>query len=200
MNQKPSNIVCIACSIFRHELEALKDRGDLNLTIRYLDSMLHMDPAKLHLLLDSLLQSELKKGRQVLLLYGDCHAYMREQETMSGVERIRGINCPDILLGHDKYRFLRKQGAFILLPEWTLRWREIFQGELGLNEEVAKDFFAEMHTKLLYLDTGRMPIPIEQLRELSDYTGLSYEIMPIGPDHMLTTILKAIVKMERDED
>ena len=39
--------ICVACSVFRDELEALRKRGELDLPVRYLDSMLHMRPKRL---------------------------------------------------------------------------------------------------------------------------------------------------------
>ncbi len=124
---------------------------------------------------------------------------MLDQESMPGVYRVKGMNCPDVLLGPEKYRSLRKQGAFILLPEWTLRWKEIFQTELGLDEHVAKDFMQEMHTKLIYLDTGSMPVPTDHLNEFSDYAGLDYEVLQTASNHIQIAINEAIDRMVKNE-
>jgi hypothetical protein len=191
--------ICIACSIFKSELEELTARGEVDFPVRYLDSMLHMDPAKLHRKLDSLLRGELKNGKRVILLYGNCHPHMMEQESLPRVCRVKGMNCPEILLGREAYRNLRREGAFILLPEWTMRWREIFETELGLEEKVAKDFMQDMHSKLLYLDSGNISVPAEHLMALSDYTGLSWEVIPIGPDHLLAAIREALMRMAENE-
>ncbi len=48
MITKMSQIICIACSVFRPELTALQEQGKLDFQIRYLDSNLHMTPAALH--------------------------------------------------------------------------------------------------------------------------------------------------------
>ncbi len=192
MPHKDQNLICIACSIFKRELEMLQDRGDLDIEVRYLDSMLHIYPDKLYKLLESVLQREVRQDRQILLLFGGCHPFMKEQETLPGVSRVQGMNCIEIMLGHDKYKRLRKEGAFILLPEWTQRWREIFNHELGLNQKVAKDFMGDLHTKLIYLDTGLIAIPHDKLEALSSYTGLVHEIMPVDLGNLLTSIRKTM--------
>ena len=48
MNEPLSNIVCIACSIFKNELSTLAKRGDIPFPVRYLNSILHMNPEILH--------------------------------------------------------------------------------------------------------------------------------------------------------
>ncbi|MFQ5435841.1 MAG: DUF1638 domain-containing protein, partial [Anaerolineae bacterium] len=145
-----------------------------------------------------LLQEERQQAQQVLVLYGDCHPDMHQQERLPGVARIEGLNCPEILLGQERYRALRKEGVFFLMPEWTVRWREIFQDELGLSREVARDFMGEMHTRLLYLDTGIMPLPQKHLRAVSDYTGLPWEVMAVAPDQLLDGILNKLKELNND--
>lgn len=92
---------------------------------------------------------------------------------------------------------LRKERVFILLPEWTRRWREIFQEKLGLTDEIAKDFMQDLHSKLLYLDTGSMPVPRRHLEELSEYSGLPFEIIQIDPDQLSASIRETVERMAR---
>ena len=162
--------------------------------------MLHMDSDKLHRLLDSHLQKEQGQGKQVLLLFGECHAYLPEQESLPGVTRVRGINCPEILLGRSQYRSLRRQGVFFLMYEWTLRWQEVFQSQMGLGKEVARDLFPEMHTKLLYLDTGLVPVPLEHLEAISEYTGLPWEVMSVDTDRLAAAIREAVERMKENKN
>lgn len=198
MDPKLPSTICISCSIFRSELQTLQKRGDLDIPVRFLPSMLHLDPQKLERRLSDLLEETRKSARQVLLLYGDCHPAMHDQEILPGVARIKGLNCPEILLGKDDYRNLLKEGVFFLMPEWTVRWREIFEDELGLIGDVARDLMGEMHTRLLYLDTGIMPIPEKHLRAISEYTGLSWDVIAVGGDHFLEAILSTLEEF-RDE-
>ncbi len=195
MNPADPRTICIACAIFRSELEALRERHDFNLPTRYLASMLHLEPEKLEQKLETLLQNTQTDGSQVLLLYGDCHPYMHEQTQRAGVSRIHGLNCPEILLGREQYRILRKEGVFFLMPEWTIRWKDIFQNELGLNTEVARDFMQDLHTRLLYLDTGTIPIPTDHLEAVSEFTGLPWDILPVSTGPLLEAIRAALERV-----
>ncbi len=195
MKEAASNMICVACGILRHELEALRVRGDIDFPIRYLDSMLHMTPQRLRNLLDSILTDQRKTNCKILLLYGDCHAYMYDQESLPGVCRVRGRNCAEIILGPDLYRTLWKEGAFIFLPEWTMRWREIFDKELGLHGETVRDFMKEMRTKLTYVDTGVIPVPSEDLQAASSAMGLPWEVIRVGTDRLLAAIREAVERM-----
>ena len=195
MKEAASKMICLACGVFRHELDAHRARGEIDFPIRYLDSMLHMYPQKLHRLLDSILGVERGTGTKILLLYGDCHAHMCQQESLPGVCRVRGRNCAEILLGPDLYRTLWEEDAFIFLPEWTIRWREIFDDELGLQGETGRDFMREMRTKLTYVDTGVMPVPREHLQAASEAMGLPWEVLRVGPDRLLAAIREAVERM-----
>lgn len=188
-------IVCIACSIFRFALGKLQKSEGFYLTVRYLPSMLHMKPEKLNSLLDNAIIEELDKGNKVILLYGDCHSHINKQENMPGVLRVHGINCPEILLAKEKFRALRKEGAFFLMPEWTKRWIEVFKEELGFSGQTAKDFMREMHTKLIYLDIEGIPAPVEKLKEVSEFTGLPWEILPTSLAPLFNEIKDAVRRL-----
>ncbi|MEW6667382.1 MAG: DUF1638 domain-containing protein [Thermodesulfobacteriota bacterium] len=195
MGQGFSKITCIACSTFRGELERLCKNGIFHLPVHYLDSELHAAPIELCRRLDGLLKDVLGHGKRVLLLYGECHPYMHEQESMRGVERVHGANCCEIMLGREKYRTLCKEGAFFLMPEWAKRGLEILQTQLKMSSINAKQFMQDMHTKLVYLDTGVMPAPTEELKEISDYTGLPCEFLRITHDPLLAGICEAMERV-----
>jgi len=192
----PPKPVCIACSIFRSEIKSLQESGDFSLPVKYLSSMLHMHPERLREKLEPLIREQRDAEREVLILYGDCHAYMHDQASLPGVTRVRGINCPEILLGQETYRRLRRAGVFFMLPEWTLRWREVFEEELGLNPETGPLFMREMHTQLLYLDTGVIPVPDEILNGVSAFTGLPWEARPVTPEPLLRALRAALKELE----
>jgi len=192
MSEDPVPTVCIACSIFRSELRALEARGELSVPVRFLPSMLHLEPEALERRLGDELDSAAGSGERALVLYGDCHHGMLDQVSRSGVARVQGLNCPEILLGRERYRALRKEGVFFLMPEWTIRWREIFVDDLGLNREVAQEFMREFHTRLLYLDTGVMPFPEEHLEAVSDHTGLPWTVERVEPDRLGEAVRNAL--------
>ena len=77
----------------------------------------------------------------------------------SGPNRTAVINCAQLLLGRARYREAMRDRAFVLLPEWAVRWREVLQNELGLSEEVACDLLQEHRRELVYIDTGLPKCP-----------------------------------------
>ncbi|MFA7290465.1 MAG: DUF1638 domain-containing protein, partial [Melioribacteraceae bacterium] len=164
--------------IFKDILEEIVKKEKLNIDLTFVSSMLHMYPEKLEKSLNIKL-AHVKQDEKALLIFGDCHPHMNEMEVDNKIVRMPGINCIEILLNKNDYRRLRKEGAFFLLPEWTHRWREVFIDELGLSEEVAKGFFKDCHTKLIYLDTKVNEIPFNVIDDISKFTGLPYEIMEI---------------------
>ena len=197
MNRKPS-YTCIACSVFKDELEAIRSEVEPRLSIRYLDSMLHGRPVELQRVMGESLEDELKNGGRVLLVYGQCHPFIHEQQSLPGVKRIQCLNCCDAILGRERYRTLRKEGVFFIMPEWTTRWPEMRDAQLGMNRETARDFMADMHTRLMYVDTGVIPVPMESLDEASDYTGLSFEISAVGTGGLLALIREAMARLDQE--
>jgi hypothetical protein len=190
-----SNIVCVVCSVFRCEFEALRNCGDVTLPARYIDSVLHLEPERLQIELGAAIGEELDTGKQVVLIYGDCHAYMLDDAAKPGVARVDGVNCCQIMLGERDFRALRREGAFFLLPEWTLRWREVLPIALGSNDKEAWNMMREAHTKLVYLDTGLCEIPHKTLAEISGYSGLPYEIVSVSLEHLKAHVVAAIERL-----
>ena len=185
------NLVIIACSIFRYELEQFVKEGKINIPIVYLNSMLHMNPKQLQILLDAKIEEY--KNFRIILMFGDCHARMVDYEENTNIVRTPGINCCEILLGKQNYRKIRNDGAFILLPEWSERWKEVFVDSLGFKTSKAiKPFMAEMHKKIVYIDTGLVEKNIPLFNEISDFLGLPLEIYSSTTNELETVINRLI--------
>jgi hypothetical protein len=174
--------VCVACSIFKREIEALQASGQFSLPVAYLNSMLHMVPVQLEQRLQEALASARAEVREpaVLIAYGDCCGHMERFAAVPGTARTAGINCCEIILGPEAYRRLRREGAFFLMPEWAVNWKKVFVSQLGLLGPCAREFMQEMHTRLIYLDTGILPVPERELAEASAFMGLPVEILPVS--------------------
>jgi len=183
--------ICIACSIFRKEIEALQASHRLEVPVEFLTSMLHMVPSKLESRLQEVLAAVRanQPDRSVVIAYGDCCSRMEAFESAPGASRTEGLNCCEILLGRDAYRKLRREGAFFLMPEWALSWKQVFVGQLG---PCAKTFMQEMHTRLVYLDTGILPVPHQDLEEASRFLGLPVEVLPVSLDPLLASLNRAM--------
>lgn len=147
----------------------------------FLDSMLHMHPTLLQETVEQTLTQEILP---TLIIYGDCGPTMHDIDKRFVCARTSSLNCGDLLLGHARYQKLQSGLAFLFLPEWTERWREVFQIELGFsNPELARIFMHDTRKSLVYVDTGLIPVPRSTLREIEDYFAMPVEIQSatLGP-------------------
>lgn len=195
MNKPDDEPLLVSCGIFREELARLGPVVMSQARPVFLDSMMHMHPSKLDKILQGMAQNE---DRRLLLVYGDCCPHMGELAALPNVRKVRGINCCDIILGHDAYRQLRRKGAFFFMPEWTSRWEQIFQIELGLkNQQLAREFMHEMHRRLIYLDTGLTVIPHETLADIGAFFDMHVEIQPVGLEQLKISVLDEMRRLKQ---
>lgn len=190
--QRPPPVHVVACSIFRPEIEWLQARGELSLPFHYLDSMLHMAPEKLCSVMKTQIERTLDRDVRIVLLYGECHPAMHEQEKQKGVCRVEGVNCCEIMLGSKAYRSYLRNGTFFLMPEWVERWETVFCKEFGLSETTAKRFMGTMHSQLLYLDTQVQPVPKALLAEISRFTGLRWRCVSVSLNHLRDSVNRCV--------
>lgn len=173
--------VLICCSALQGEMESLRKNHWPDHELKFVSATMHLHPERLAATLQSVLESELKRGDRVVLIYGDCCVRMTDFETMPGVVRTRGKNCCELLLGAEEYRRLSRDGAFYVIPKWACRWKRFFSG-LGLNRDNAASLMQDLHRALVYLDTGLVPLPENALQECADFCRLPYEVRPVSLD------------------
>lgn len=186
-----TDTVWLSCGVLRAEVEALHRSGQIGGTLLFLDSMLHMRPQTLETTLLATLERSAPEGGRLVLVYGDCCSRMLDLVRALRVGRVGAVNCAQLLLGHARYRELMRARSFMLLPEWAQRWKEVMQTELGLLPGVAQELMQEHRGELVYLDTGLVPVPREELQGCAAYTGLPWRVEPVGLDHLLTLLLQA---------
>jgi hypothetical protein len=185
------NTVWLCCGVIRAEMEELHRRGLIDGELLFLNSMLHMDPPQLETRLTEALCQRQGNSGCLVLVYGDCAAHMLDIASRFRVGRVNVINCAQLLVGRERYRQLMREEAFLVLPEWARRWEHIIKNELGLNRSVAHDLMGENRGVLVYLDTGLIPVPEQQLHQFAEYTGLPWRVEEVTLDTMLQTLLDA---------
>jgi hypothetical protein len=188
-------VVVITCGIFETEVAVLISAHWPSLLLRPFNSMLHMKPDLLGTRLAAQIGEERQRGHLVLLVYGDCSATMVGMESQPGVARTQAHNCCELLLGWDQYRRMEHERVFFLLPEWIRRWQNIFMHELGLSHQNARDLMQDMHSKLVYLDTGLAEVPVETLAACAEFTGLPYEVLPVTLGPLKMAIEEALARL-----
>lgn len=188
------NTKILSCSIFKNEIEYMIKNGDIDLQVDFINSMLHIYPEKLQIVVENYVEKNIDE--KIIIAYGDCYPYMLDLEKNRNIVRTQGINCCEIIMGRELYRKLRGEGAFFLMPEWAERWQEVIESHLGLNPENAKYLMKEFHTKLIYLDTGLKEIPYEKLKSMSEYVGLPYEVLTISLLHLKESIMSCLERVK----
>jgi Protein of unknown function (DUF1638) len=191
-NNVKTKTIAIACTAVRPELKRLTAEGLIDFPIHYISSSLHMRPDKLQSAMAELIEKEQAPDKRIVLIYGDCHPYIEDMTDGDRVARVRATNCVEMLLGKNRYKDLIKNGSFILLPEWTKRWHEIFGQFPGTSRETAMEILRCQHTNLVYANTGERAIPYEALKTCSAYTGLPFEIIDTSLDHLILLIKEAL--------
>lgn len=168
---REDRVLLLGCGIFAREFRLLEEGLRACFEPRFLDSMLHMRPAELEARLRVETGEAVRRPR--VYLYGDCCPGMEGLASAEGAARTRGMNCIEIALGPLRYRELRREGAFFFMPEWMGRWEEVFRAELGFERPgLAADFLRESAARLVYVDTGALPPPREELERASRSLGL----------------------------
>lgn len=186
----------IGCGIFKAEFDLIDPSLRSAFDPVFLNSMLHMKPRVLDEQLAALLPPERSR---VVLLYGDCSPHMREFAARPGCARTRGINCCEICMGSERYRELRRTGAFFLLPEWTVRWKTVFIEGMGFKDvDLVRSFMKESHSGLLYLDTGAHRPDASVLAAAAEYLGLPLRIETVGVTHLEAALHAALAEIDHD--
>ncbi len=193
-----AKLSCIACSVFKSQLDRLRDSGDFDLPVHYFPSELHTRERDLHKRLEIMLRESRARGGRTLLVAGDCHPFIKEQESLPGTCSVGGENCVEMLLGADNYRSLRRQRVLFLAPEWSAEWRDCLYDGLDSAEGGRRELRPGAYSKVVYLDTGSMPVPEATLSDMSRELGLPCEVMEVGPEPLLAAIRGAWQQAEMD--
>ncbi|SHO47920.1 DUF1638 domain-containing protein [Desulfopila aestuarii] len=193
---KPLTVIC--CSVLRREIEELLAKDYPEAELVFLDSMLHMHPEKMREAIDKEIAD--RPDRSCLLVYGDCHAHMRETAEGPHCAKVNGVNCGHLLLGTEEYRTCRNSKTFLFLPEWTERWHEVFEKELGFTDrDLAREFMKENQRKLLYLDTGLIPVPQDTLNNIAEFFDMPIGVLPVTLGQLRQAVKDAINRMAQGD-
>ena len=90
----------IACESLKEEIEELLRNRSLDVDAVFLSIRLHMNFENLRRRLEEELSEQVKKGRKIVVVYGDyCHPQMKEIVKSYSAVKVDAINCLDCLLG-----------------------------------------------------------------------------------------------------
>ena len=190
-------LLIVCCSVLKKEVSEIMKNHSTSVDMVFLDSMLHMNPERLRLEMERVLSDH--PDQPCLIVYGDCHAHMEQMEQCPHRARTQAVNCGELLTGQERYRDFRREKAFLFLPEWTERWQEVFQKELGFSDPVlAGEFMRDTRETLVYLDTGLVAVPVETLKDISRFFGMAVETVGVPLDPLAEAMEKALKRLESE--
>ena len=187
------DVTCISCSVFRREIEALKSKGIIQCRTRYLPMWKRdrrHDPGRAA---ERLVREEREANRKVLLLCGGCHAGAVHTEDDDGVYRVPVRDCFELLVGTDRYRCHEEQHITYLLPEWVDEWSlSVRNGPGDPDAPIRGVPTSRGAERIVYLNTGLIPIPGEQINHIAIRTGLPVEVMDVSLDRIFRAIMQGM--------
>jgi hypothetical protein len=189
----------IACGVFKPALEhlaVLKRRRGLALS--FLPSRLHVHPDRLKDSLSGEIAFVRDRGERVICLYGECFPDIDEFCQRSDVIRVPGVHCFAMLLGRDAYEKIVAEtaGTYFLEQELILNFEQYCIEPLELRDEEMRKAHFEHYRRLLYVRQPSDPGLLEELREISGFLDLPFEIFDADYSH-LERELEKLMGLER---
>lgn len=112
------------------------------------------------------------------------------------LEFVEFQQCFDLLLNSQIINHFIGQGYYLVTNGWFRNYRKNID-RWGFSSDTAKQFFRESSQKIMFLDTGVNEIGTELLDELSEYTGLPYEVLPVGLDYCRLIVEREILNWKQ---
>jgi len=159
----------IACESLKEEIEELLRNRSLDVDAVFLSIRLHMNFENLRRRLEEELSEQVKKGRKIVVVYGDyCHPQMKEIVKSYGAVKVDAINCLDCLLGGKGkiFEIDPTRSFFYLSPGWL----KSFQLTYGARRRL-REMFHNIKGKVLIEYMGELTP--EKVTEFTEATGLT---------------------------
>jgi hypothetical protein len=186
-------VVC--CSVLKTEVSQILAQEYPHIECIFIDSMFHMKPLQLEKEIENCLENT---DIPTLLIYGECEPSVYNIDKRHPCERTLARNCTELLAGKTLSSYLEKELAFVLLPEWTERWKEVFEKELGFsNQELAQTFIHEFRKRFVYLDSGLQPVPEKALNDIRAFFDMEVQVIHVGNTFLKKSIDDALSRLLR---
>jgi len=107
--------------------------------------------------------------------------------------------CMELIFNKESIRHFIEKRYYLVSNGWLSNYREQILN-WGFDADTAKKFFSESSDKIMLLDTGISGEDLTQIKALSEYMGLPYEILPVGLSHCRHIIGSIIHQWREDND
>jgi hypothetical protein len=200
-NECEEHIRIIACGVFKPALEHIYLESQYpNVHLTYLPPYLHLQPGELAKNLRKEINNAKSRHELVICLYGECFPGINEYCKRSGIIKVPGLHCWEMLLGSELYERLieEKAGTYFLEKELILNFEEACIQPLELYDEEMRSYCFKHYDRLLYVRQPSDPDLVQRVSEIAEFLGLSPELKDADYSH-LELKLKKILKVRAPE-
>jgi hypothetical protein len=186
-NRTRSITLIIACAVFKPALEHLKLEGRYpNMRLTYLPSNLHLRPKELENRLLKEITSAQKRNEWIICLYGNCFPGIEDFCQQSGVIKVPGDYCYEMLLGTERFRQLLDEmaGTYFLEKDLILNFEEYCVVPLELHDEEMRKRCFERYRRLLYVRQPSDPDLVPKASEVAKFLDLILDISDADYSHL----------------
>jgi two-component system, sensor histidine kinase and response regulator len=135
-----------------------------------------------------------KQSASVILFTSSCHIRgLNDFINFPHLNIIQLKQCFNLFLNPELIDYYLQQGSYLVTNGW-LRHYEKHIKNWGFDEISAKSFFKESLKKIVLLDTKIPGDLMKELKALSDFMGLPYEILPTGLSFCENYITKLVAE------
>jgi diguanylate cyclase (GGDEF)-like protein len=96
---------------------------------------------------------------------------------------LRLEHCLSLIAGPSLIASTTRSGAYLITPGWLRHWRTHLR-RWGFDQTLAREFFRELTSELLLLDTGIDPAATTELEHFAAYIDRPYQVRSIGLDYL----------------
>lgn len=171
------------CANFQRELEVvLESKGMESVTMLEFPSKCHKPPAGLSVLFRDFLNVAKREYSAIHVFRSACGVGAENQGLISAGCFLHNEGLCFYMLAERKVVDpLLHGGAYLLSPGWLSKWK-YYMDDWGMEQGMAREFFAESARKLVLLDTLVDQASLSHLAEFSDFIGRPSELIPVGLD------------------
>lgn len=104
--------------------------------------------------------------------------------------------CHELIAPPSLLHHLSRNGGYLVSEGWLQNF-DYFSATWGFSADQARKFFAESCRKIIFLETGITNNWLPALQAFSVYTGLPYEVLPIGIDYCRMFVRHHVISQQK---
>lgn len=194
-DKKSPRVTVVACGVFKPALKVLESRLRVpRLKLKFLPSSLHLQPAKLQEeFISALNEAESKRG-DVVCLYGDCFAGIKDCCIERRACKVPGTHCYEMLLGTERFRKLIDEhaGTYFLEGDLIRDFEKCCAIPLELHDEVIRKMLFKHYKRLVYV---RQPVDgdlVARAERLARFLELTLQVEDADYSHLERELCKIV--------